>query len=232
MAHEELAAAGVFAVAAEDEPPLKVEKRNIEENLHMYRSFMEEIKVRTATIDRYLQRVTDQKGEGDCFTDAESSILQVRYICELIALATVAAHGLVGVTSRIRDEWNADRIFKLLEGMNANSFPRAVRPSTTVKNQFELQKGEMDGGELRKVYNACGENLHRGAMKHFFNEKRRAYDPHELVDWVNRIKALLNMHVVMILEAGIIIYVTLSNENGSVDIGYMQSDGPAILVEN
>lgn len=204
----------------------------MEESLHMYRSFMEEIKVRMDTIDRYLKRISDEKGEGDCFTDAESCILQVRYICELIALSTVAAHGLVGVTSRIRDEWNADKIFKLLEGLNANSFPRAVRPSQTVASQFELLKGEMDSSELRKVYNACGENLHRGAMKHFFKEARRAYEPEVLVGWINRIKALLTMHVVMILDEGTIIYVTMRDDNGGVAVAHAQADGPAILVDN
>lgn len=221
-----------MGVSGDEAVEQKEGKPAIEDNLHMYRSFMEEIKLRMATIDRYLKRVSDEKGGGDTFTDVESAILQVRYICELVALATVAAHGLVGITNRIRDEWNAEKIFKLLEGMNKNSFPRAIRPSPHIKNNFELQKGEMDLAELKQLYNSCGENLHRGAMKHFFKEARRGYDPEGLVKSMNRVKALLNMHVVMILDQGIIIYVTMKDENNGVAVGYCQSDGPAILVED
>lgn len=207
-------------------------KPPLEQKLHMYRSFMEEIKVRTEAIDRFLKRIADERGGGDTFTDAEAAILQVRYICELIALATVAAHDLVGVTSRILKSWNAEDTFKQLAAMNPNSFPRAIRPSADIKNHFELQKGEMDFAELKKIYSACGENLHRGALKHFFNEARRAYDAEALVEWVNRIKSLLNMHVVMILEQGIIIHVTLSDNTGGVAVVFTQSEGPAVLIES
>lgn len=232
MAHEDMMKAMAdMGAAGEEVASIQDDKPSMEQNLHMYRSFMEEIKVRMEAIDRFLKRISDEKGGGDTFTDAEAAILQVRYICELIALSTVAAHGLMGVTGRILKSWNAEETFKLLEGMNANSFPRAVRPSTAMKNNFELQKGEMDLAELKKIYSACGENLHRGAMKHFFKEARRAYDPEALVGWVNRIKALLNMHVVMILERGIVIYVTLRDENDGVAIAFAQSDGPAVLVE-
>lgn len=203
----------------------------MEQNLHMYRSFMEEIKVRMTAIDRYLKRISDEKGAADTFTDAESCILQIRYVCELVALATVAAHSVVGVTSRILKSWHAEETFKLLEGMNVNSFPRAIRPSSTIRNNFELQKGHLDLDELKKIYNACGENLHRGALKHFFKEPRRVYDPVELARWMNRIKGLLNMHAVMILERGVIILVTLRDENDSVSVAFNQADGPAVLVE-
>ena len=221
-----------MGVSGEQVAGEKDDKPSVEQNLHMYRSFMEEIKVRMEAIDRFLKRISDEKGGDDTFTDAEAAILQVRYICELIALSTVAAHGLVGVTGRILKSWNAEETFKLLEGMNINAFPRAIRPSATIKNHFELQKGEMDLAELKKIYSACGENLHRGAMKHFFKGPRRAYDPEGLVGWVNRIKALLNMHVVMLLEQSIVIYVTLRDDNGSVAVAFAQSDGPAVLVES
>ncbi|WP_156451877.1 hypothetical protein [Novosphingobium sp. CCH12-A3] len=233
MAHEDIMKAMAdMGIVCEEIAARADDKPSMEQNLHMYRSFMEEIKIRMEAIDRFLKRIGDERGGRDTFTDAEAAILQIRYICELIALSTVAAHGLVGVTSRILKSWHAEETFKLLEGVNVNSFPRAVRPSPTVKNNFELQKGEMDLGELKMVYNTCGENLHRGAMKHFFKEARRAYDPEGLVGWVNRIKALLNMHVVMILEQGIVIYVTLSDDNGDVAVAYAQSDGPAVLIES
>lgn len=84
---------------------------------------------------------------------------------------------------------------------------------------------------MKDIYAACGNVLHRGAMKHFLKEGRRAYEPEQLVGWVNRIKALLDLHVVMILEQGIIILVQMADVNGNVAIHLSQADGPAIIIE-
>ncbi|GGB68894.1 hypothetical protein [Blastomonas aquatica] len=212
-----------FAMPADPQEPTQ--------HIGIYSGFMEEIKLRTAAIDRYMDRFKTEAGAVDGFTDAESCILQVRYVCELIALSSAAVHNLIGITSRIRDSYQPGMIFKLLEGSNKNSFPRAVTYGAAPAS-YEFKKGEMDLAELKKVYNECGELLHRGALKHALAGKQREYAPEEILGWVNRIKALLNLHVVLMLDAGIVVLVTLSNENGEVQVALAQSDGPAILVED
>jgi len=212
-----------FAMPADPQDPMQ--------HIGLYSAFMEEIKLRTGAIDRYMARFKTDAGAVDGFTDAESCILQVRYICELIALSSAAVHNLIGITSRIRDSYQPGMIFKLLEGSNKNSFPRAVTYGAGPAS-YEFNKGEMDLAELKKVYNDCGELLHRGALKHALASNQREYAPEEILGWVNRIKALLNLHVVLMLDAGIVILVTLSNENGEVQVALAQSDGPAILVED
>ncbi len=126
-----------------------------------YSAFMEEIKLRTPAIDRYMARFNIEAGVVEGFTDAEICILQVRYVCELIALSSAAVHNLIGITSRIRDSYQPGMIFKLLEGSNRNSFPHAVTYGAGLAS-YEYKKGGMDLAELKKVYNDCGEFLHRG----------------------------------------------------------------------
>lgn len=161
-----------FAMPADPQDPTQ--------HIGLYSAFMEEIKLRTAAIDRYMARFKTDAGAVDGFTDAESCILQVRYICELIALSSAAVHNLIGITSRIRDSYQPGMIFKLLEGSNKNSFPRAVTYGAGPAS-YEFNKGEMDLAELKKVYNDCGELLHRGALKHALASNQREYAPEEII---------------------------------------------------
>ena len=46
---------------------------------------------------------------------------------------------------------------------------------------------------------------------------------------MNRIKALLNMHVVIVPDAGLVFLVTMRNEVGAVEVKMAQSDGPVAV---
>lgn len=54
---------------------------------------------------------------------AEFAFLQLRYICELVALSSLAAHCSIGIGSRLSKVWNAAEAFALLEHVNPHCFP-------------------------------------------------------------------------------------------------------------
>jgi len=205
---------------------------NSDAEMEIYRAFMLEIKIRTDAIDRYLARIEELEGASDTFIDAESCILQLRYICELIALSSLTAHHVEGVSSRLMKSWNAEKIFSLLKTTNPNCFPRAVTQPEGKGNSLKLRKDVMNAEELTRLYSKCGESLHRGPLKHMKQGKRRAYSPEDIVEWVNRIKGLLNMHVVMLLDRGVFWLVRMRNEEGSVDVYKLEGLGPAVLIED
>lgn len=195
--------------------------------LHLYSGFMEEIKLRTAAIDRYVDRFNKDAEGVDAFTDAESCVLQVRYICELIALSTLAVHHVVGIDGKLLDSWNAEQTFKLLRHQNADCFPRTVR--LAAPNHFEFVDNAMGVKELSSIYSRCGALLHRGVLSKVLGGDRREYDPKLILEWVNHIKALLSMHVVIVPDAGLVFLVTMRNEVGDVEVKMAQSDGLAVV---
>src|SRR5258708_31506216 len=59
----------------------------------------------------------------------ELSYLQLRMVCELIALASVMAHGELGValSKKIRDEDRPGALLTMLETIHPKSFPRPIK---------------------------------------------------------------------------------------------------------
>ena len=110
------------------------------------------------------------------------------------------------------------------------AFPATVR--LAAPNHFEFVENAMGVKELGSIYNRCGALLHRGVLKKVLGSDRREYDRKLILEWVNRIKALLNIHVVIVPDAGLVFLVTMLNELGDVEVKMAQSDGPAVVSKN
>lgn len=205
----------------------------IQLSLGLYHQFMREVKERTAAIERMIDRIKPGRPTIDAgYVEAESCILQVRYCCELIALASLAAHHQLGVGAKLLKSWNAEDTFARLSHLNPHCFPRAARitrPSGGI--HIELLRDQMTRDELQAIYAACGELLHRGVLKHALAGGGRNYQLDDVVRWTSRIRGLLRHHVVMLLEPGNVFLVRMHNERGEVEVLYAQAPGPSILVQ-
>jgi len=96
----------------------------------------------------------------------ELSCLQLRMVCELIALACLAVHGDSPGTrsATMRNAHEADRILRVLETLNPRFYPE---PGLSVPHPkgsaFIVSSDEhMTKADLLKLYWKCGEELHRG----------------------------------------------------------------------
>jgi hypothetical protein len=92
--------------------------------LNVYAALMEEIKERVAWIDWAIDKVSDWPSPEAVH---EFCYLQLRMICESIALACLIAQGHVGIVKKLRKEYAADRIIKELEKLHPDFFPRPAR---------------------------------------------------------------------------------------------------------
>jgi hypothetical protein len=137
---------------------------------------------------------------------AETCYLQLRMICELIALGCLAAHGDIEAarTKRITKAPQADWIMKALLQLHTRFYPK---PSKQVLNKdgrpMEVVniEGEFLGREnLLDLYNECGGFLHRGSLKHVLAEKRPKPDFARIKKWADGTWALLNHHQIQLID--------------------------------
>jgi hypothetical protein len=197
--------------------------------IEQYAAFMEEIKTRLDAIHPILRTLGKDGINPTDFLQAEFCILQVRFVCELIALASLAAHHSLGLPKDLLKSWNAERTFRALEDINPHCFPKyasITRPEGRI--HIEVSRDIMDRPGLQAIYNQCGEMLHRGMIKHVLSGKERVYDLQQIDQWAGQIGSLLSTHVIMILETGLVLVVNLTGgPNSSVQVAIAKG-GPAV----
>jgi hypothetical protein len=73
---------------------------------------MREVKIRLRAIRASVAIIEANADNPGAFVHAESGYLQVRFVCELVALAAVIAHHESPGVGSILAEWNADVIWR------------------------------------------------------------------------------------------------------------------------
>lgn len=170
--------------------------------LKIYAELMEEARIRLDFIALTISEVGKNPDDDTNVFRAENTFLQVRFLCEITALAALAAHDGLELNAHLRKGWNADDIFTRLEQINPVSFPRPMVVNR-VEHGWHLEpnrEARMDRRELRDIYSRCGEHLHRGTAKSVFSGAGKNYDMNEVDAYSKRIGSLLSTHVVMVPE--------------------------------
>jgi hypothetical protein len=176
-----------------------------------YGDFMREIKIRLEAIQGRMVVIKEDLASPTAFLEAEFCILQVRFVCELLALAVLAAHRPLGLKSDLQKAWNARKIFETLAQMNAECFPKAAnfeRKDDGVHGDIVHDKIDRSG--LQNIYDQCGEALHRGVLKHALSGRPKVYDIPKIEGWARQLGALLSSHVVLISDLEIVLIVQLN----------------------
>jgi hypothetical protein len=161
--------------------------------IEAYSILMEEAKERLSAIDTLLN------GQTGLPTEAvyEFSFLELRMLCELIALGCLTVHGDVRATSKLRKRYEADKIIKELEGLHPEFYPRAVSPPKVELEMSEttiLTSGFLRKRELVRLYAKCGTVLHRGSKETMFAPPHA--DLANVLAWQRKIAKLLKYHAI------------------------------------
>src|SRR5689334_21938045 len=101
--------------------------------MNLYAGVMEEIKIRLSSLDIAFAGGFQIPGA----LVREYCFLQFRMVCELIALACLTAHGDIEATTKLRKEWEADKIIKQLEALHPSFYPWPVK-QTKVGREHRL----------------------------------------------------------------------------------------------
>jgi len=175
----------------------------------VYTSIMEEAKFRALSINT----LTGTNVALPVVLLRESCFLQLRMLCELIALGCMVAHG-IKETKALQKCYNAGDIVKSLEKLHPNFYPIPRRP---VFSPGHVHLGDYDRefltkDELLTLYGRCGDVLHRGSLRRLLNPRNLSSDDFQdirhsgqnilnllSVHTISRIGG--NFHLVVALEA-------------------------------
>lgn len=159
----------------------------------------------------------------------EYCYLQIRLICELIALASIAAHTNQTLNSDLMTAYNADKIFELLSRANPFCFPRPASIRLT-DNGVEVNvsdQGALDRKGLAKIYRHCDSYLHRGRAKGLVAREVRQLDLTWLARAGRQLGQLVSHHVVMIPDQKRTLIVQMVGPDGNVTVAIVEPVGHA-----
>jgi len=184
---------------------------------------MSEIKERVADIYARLDWISEHHPSGlkEIF-EAEMCYLQVRLICELVALAILCAHFNVPPTqtNKFLKDWNADSLLGKLSDITTHGFPRAAFFQDPERQGEPFKFGTRQGGltrkELQTIYNSCGKKLHRGMLRHILGGNDKVYNGAEVKTWADQIADLLKQHLIALPEHDTLMLIDLDAEDGPV----------------
>ncbi len=170
------------------------------EAINSYAAIMEEEKIRLDAIGAALSGQTSLPGQ----LVREFCYLQLRMLCELIALGCLTAHGDITATEtkKLRNAWSADDIIKQLEHLHPTFYPEAAEQDPKDRRHVTAVKsGFLTKAELLLLNGKCGDQLHRGSIKKLLSP-RTPFQKHfsEIIDWTQKIEVLLRLHLISLFD--------------------------------
>jgi hypothetical protein len=152
--------------------------------LNAYTGLMEEAKYRLLATDIALGGATglpDGAIREYCF-------LQLRMLCELIALGCLTAHGDLA-TGKLKGNYEADRIIRGLQPLHRHFYPIAATLTEEPRSIRLHEDGFLTKEELQKLYRRCHDVLHRGSFKAQPSKGYSDADIEEIRTWKKKIEA-------------------------------------------
>ncbi|HEY3636690.1 MAG TPA: hypothetical protein VGK90_00965 [Rhizomicrobium sp.] len=178
----------------------------------LYTEIMEEIKL------RHLSMSPAMNGELPIHprTAFEHCYLQLRMICELIGLACLVVHGNISVGKKsLLKEYKPGAIVSELEKLHTDFYPhpgeQRLNAAGVPIELNEIATGFLTKSDLVRLWNYCGNVLHRGSLKNLQLLLKQGGDFQEIQNWSQKIVTLLNHHQIAIADSTSQIWVQMSN---------------------
>ena len=155
----------------------------------------------------------------------ECCFLQLRLLCELIALGCLVAHGDIEATTRLRKEYAAGRIIEQLEKLHPEFYPWPLTQHTSgTKHDLKgVTTGFLSKPDLLTLYALCGDILHRGTLKKLLSKVTTIpHDHKDIIEWGQKIQNLLAYHGFLLFNKDTIMLCMLrsADDNNRVQIGF------------
>jgi hypothetical protein len=199
-----------------------------EKAMNLYKSLMEEAKIRALSINTI--------GHAALLPYPlvrEYAYLQLRMLCELIALGCLAAHGDITQTKYFqREAYKADEILKRLEGLHQQFYPVPVWPKFSPGHvHLEAHPPGFDflsKDDLLQLYGKCGDVLHKGRLPRIILPPVQSNDQQEVQRWGQKILNLLSSHRITRLGGNLhfLILLEVKSAGGNVQVAIAESPKP------
>jgi hypothetical protein len=181
----------------------------------LYANLMDEVKRRT----NFMKEIAEGRPPLPQVIVQEISYLQLRLICELIALGCLVAHGDIPEVSakKLRDEYAADAIVKALEKLHPEFYPtpgdQVLDQTGKVIRVDDVESGFLTKQELPRLWGRCGDYLHRGTLRSILDGKERPIEMRKIQSWRDKIVRLLNHHQIHLSDGRHQLWVIMQGKN-------------------
>jgi hypothetical protein len=188
------------------------------EAMHLYISVLEEVKLRIDCINVALNGQTNLPERGAL----EFCYLQLRMLCELIALGCLVVHGDISETKNLKKLWAADEIVKRLERLHPDFYPHPVIISFPKPGEVfadKVQSGFLTKSGLVKLVGVSGDVLHRGSLKNLRSPNetlQRGFDGVRY--WGQRLATLVQQHRIGLVGGNSHFICILSDAKNKVNV--------------
>jgi hypothetical protein len=187
------------------------------EAMNYYVAIMEEIKIRINAIDLGTGGFMGQKLPPVIIR--EHCFLQIRLICELVALGALVAHGDIknSKMGQLKKMWDAKMIMDGLEKLHPQFYPATARQgrnehgyTITGVNPHPLPKKD-----FLTMYGKCGDVLHRGNAKKLLSSR----DPivihyPDITAMAQRFLDMLSVHLISLHDGSAMVCVLHAADRG------------------
>jgi hypothetical protein len=153
--------------------------------------------------------------------------LQLRHICELVAIGCLVVQGDYTSSAELSGEYNPQKVFRGLEKLYAGFFPQAAS-ITTVNGNLDIHANAnpaaMTRKEMETLWGKTGNYLHRLKIKNFFREEEAAESNFwpELDTYVMKLEALLNPHIIPMHNPKVLVIAGLDGDNGKPNLSFVE----------
>lgn len=141
--------------------------------------------------------------------------LEMRMICELIAISCLAAHGDIPTTrsGRMASAYEADWILRALEKVHPNFFPIPSKMTKEGKELVLLDNNEpcLTKADVIGTYHKCGAVLHRGNIKKMGLLQTDPSEMRAISAWLKKSENLINQHTIILSKPGVLVWVKVED---------------------
>lgn len=184
-----------------------------------YADLMKEVKERVAILHACM--------EGDYGMPAvlaeEVCYLQLRMICESIALGCLVAHGDLKPSRSVLKAYKPTIILRALDRLHPDFFPIPLENSQpagagAIETWVRRESHYLTQQEVRKLWDYAGRKLHRGSFKGLSSDAKTP-DFDRIVEWLRKIINLLNRHHLPSPDKSTLLYLQMTI-HGSDEVHY------------
>lgn len=194
----------------------------------LYANLMDELKAR---LDIITSAVAGKTGYPPVIV-RELCWLQLRLLCELIALACLVAHGDIEAlkSHKVGKAYSADDILKRLERLRPHFYPMASKKQQNPAGGFFMEiinPSPLPKDDLLDLYGKSHQKLHRGSLKKMLSMDKPIdmnVNYAEILEWSLRINMLMSHHTIAISDSDLILCILRnSNDENRVQVATAQA---------
>ena len=206
----------------------KYKINNDEELMSYYKNTMIEIKRRNKAIYDALNGFDPEQPK---IILAEFCYLQIRFICELIALGCLVIHGdLQNNNNKINKEWHAGNLIKQLKKLHPEFYPfptnQILNSQGKVERWEDIKDRFFSKKDLIKTYGMLGNRLHRGNLNNLISGKDYEISFDEIHEIATNIRNLLSHHNIQMVDPNFMIVTVMeTGKDDDVQVNSFQKKG-------